>query len=73
MPQSTQALLPLAYKNKAARRRQESERGGGGHLTKSIYLNILVFVSEMFSDEFHGLGGLVRLRGEEDVAEKTGQ
>ena len=32
------------------------------------YLNILVLVPEMLCDELHGLGGLVRLGGQEDVA-----
>ena len=34
------------------------------------YLNILVLVPEMLCDELHGLGGLVRLGGQEDVAAK---
>ena len=32
------------------------------------YLNILVLVPEVLCDELHGLGGLVRLGGQEDVA-----
>ena len=31
------------------------------------HLNILVLIPEVLSDELHSLGGLVRLRGEEDV------
>ena len=37
----------------------------------SHYLNILVLVPEMLCDELHSLGGLVRLRGEEDVGDVT--
>ena len=33
------------------------------------YLNILVLVPEMLCDKLHGLGGLVRLGREEDVAD----
>ena len=32
------------------------------------YLNILVLVPEVLCDKLHGLGGLVRLGGQEDVA-----
>lgn len=39
----------------------------GNELPIFSYLNILVLIPEVLSDELHSLGGLVRLRGEEDV------
>ena len=46
--------------------------GEGKHLPNSDrdrhYLNILVLVPEVLCDKLHGLGGLVRLGGQEDVA-----